>query len=215
MYETAIDLLKKINHLGYEAYIIGGYPRDLYRGIQNKDIDICSNISEEILLSNFNVVSSTQFGSFIIKEKSYLFEITLFRKEIYSDNRYPKISYVSSLEEDLLRRDFVMNTLCIDSNNCYVDLMNAREDIDQKIIRTVGNINLKMKEDPLRIVRAIRFSADLDFVIEPCLKEYIVNHKEILKKLSKSRIEKELKKVNHQTNFYKLIKELDLTDYIQ
>ena len=77
------------------------------------------------------------------------------------------------------------------------------------------NINLKMKEDPLRIVRAIRFSADLDFVIEPCLKEYIVNHKEILKKLSKSRIEKELKKVNHQTNFYKLIKELDLTDYIQ
>lgn len=215
MYETAIDLLKKINHLGYEAYIIGGYPRDLYRGIQNKDIDICSNIKKEILLSNFNVVSSTQFGSFIIKDKSYLFEITLFRKEIYSDNRYPKISYVSSLEEDLLRRDFVMNTLCIDSNNCYVDLMNAREDIDQKIIRTVGNINLKMKEDPLRIVRAIRFSADLDFVIEPCLKEYIVNHKEILKKLSKSRIEKELKKVNHKTNFDKLIKELDLADYIQ
>ena len=215
MYETAIDLLKKINHLGYEAYIIGGYPRDLYRGIQNKDIDICSNIKKEILLSNFSVVSSTQFGSFIIKDKSYLFETTLFRKEIYSNNRYPKISYVSSLEEDLLRRDFVMNTLCIDSNNCYVDLMNAREDIDQKIIRTVGNINLKMKEDPLRIVRAIRFSADLDFVIEPCLKEYIVNHKEILKKLSKSRIEKELKKVNHKTNFDKLIKELDLADYIQ
>ena len=215
MYETAIDLLKKINHLGYEAYIIGGYPRDLYRGIQNKDIDICSNIKKEILLSNFEVLSSNQFGSFMIKSNDYVFELTLFRKEVYSNSRYPTISYVSSLQEDLLRRDFVMNTLCIDSNHCYVDYMNAKKDINQKTIQTVGNIDLKMKEDPLRIIRAIRFSADLDFQIEKNLKIYIINNKEILKKLSKTRIEKEIKKVNNKTNFYKLVKELDLTDYIQ
>lgn len=215
MFETAIDLLKKINHLGYEAYIIGGYPRDLYRGIQNKDIDICSNIKEEILLSNFEVLSSNPFGSFIIKSNDYLFELTLFRQEVYSNSRYPTISYVSSLQEDLLRRDFIMNTLCIDSNCCYIDYMNARKDIDQKIIQTVGNIDLKMKEDPLRIIRAIRFSSDLDFQIENNLKTYIINNKEILKKLSQTRIEKEIKKVNNKTNFYKLVKELDLTDYIQ
>ena len=114
-----------------------------------------------------------------------------------------------------MRRDFIMNTLCIDSNHNYIDLMNAKKDIDQKIIRVVGDIDTKMKEDPLRIVRALRFSVDLDFTIEPHLKEYIINHKEILKNLSKTRIEKEIEKVSQVTNFYKLIKELDLTKYIQ
>ena len=215
MYEAAIQVLKKVNNLGYEAYIVGGYPRDLYRGVQNEDIDICSNIKKEILLSNFEVLSSTPFGSFIIKYNRFSFQFTLFRKEIYTTNRYPKISYVSSLFEDLMRRDFIMNTLCIDSNHNYIDLMNAKKDIDQKIIRVVGDIDTKMKEDPLRIVRALRFSVDLDFTIEPHLKEYIINHKEILKNLSKTRIEKEIEKVSQVTNFYKLIKELDLTKYIQ
>lgn len=215
MYEAAIQVLKKVNNLEYEAYIVGGYPRDLYRGVQNEDIDICSNIKKEILLSNFEVLSSTPFGSFIIKYNRFSFQFTLFRKEIYTTNRYPKISYVSSLFEDLMRRDFIMNTLCIDSNHNYIDLMNAKKDIDQKIIRVVGDIDTKMKEDPLRIVRALRFSVDLDFTIEPHLKEYIINHKEILKNLSKTRIEKEIEKVSQVTNFYKLIKELDLTKYIQ
>lgn len=215
MYQTAIDILKKIKKLGYNGYIIGGYPRDIYLGITNSDIDICSNIKENVLNENFNVIKSTKFGSFIILENNYNYEITLFRNEIYKDNRYPIINYVDTLEEDLKRRDFTINTLCIDYNGNYVDLIGARKDIDNKIIKVVGDINQKIKEDPLRIIRALRFSSDLNFNIEINLKNYIINNKELLNTLTKSRINKEIKKVKNKTNFYNLIKMLDLENYIK
>lgn len=215
MYQTAINILKKIKKLGYDGYIIGGYPRDIYLGIKNSDIDICSNIEENILKENFNVIKSTKFGSFIIFENNYNYEITLFRNEIYKDNRYPIINYVDKLEEDIKRRDFTINTLCIDYNENYVDLIDARKDIDNKIIKVVGDINQKIKEDPLRIIRALRFSSDLNFNIEINLKNYIINNKELLNTLTKSRINKEIKKVKNKTNFYNLIKMLDLENYIK
>ena len=215
MYEVAINLLKEINELGYEAYIVGGYPRDLYMNKINTDIDICTNIKEELLKSNFDVISSTQFGSFVVKKGYYNFEITLFRKELYLNNRYPEVTYVDSLEEDLKRRDFIINTLCIDYNGNYVDLLAARSDIDNKIIRVVGNIEKKMTEDPLRIIRAIRFASDLDFKIEEELIKYIKNNSMLLNNLSKNRILKEIDKVENKINFYNLIKQLDLIDYIQ
>lgn len=215
MYQTAINILKKIEKLGYNGYIIGGYPRDIYLGITNSDIDICSNIKENILKENFNVIKSTKFGSFIILENNYNYEITLFRNEIYKDSRYPIINYVDTLEEDLKRRDFTINTLCIDYNGNYVDLIGARKDIDNKIIKVVGDINQKIKEDPLRIIRTLRFSSDLNFNIEINLKNYIINNKELLNTLTKSRINKEIKKVKNKTNFYNLIKMLDLENYIK
>ena len=215
MYQTAINILKKIKKLGYDGYIIGGYPRDKYLGIKNNDIDICSNIKEEILKENFNIIKSTNFGSFIILENNYNYEITLFRNEVYNGNRYPIINYVDTLKEDIERRDFTINTLCIDYNENYVDLMNARKDIDNKIIKVVGNIDKKINEDPLRIIRAIRFSSDLNFNIENNLKEFIINNKEILSSLTKSRINKEIKKVKNKANFYNLIKTLDLEKYIK
>lgn len=215
MYETALQILKEIHDLGYEAYIVGGYPRDLYMNRINSDIDICSNINEELLKDSFEIISNNQFGSFIIKNKTFNFEITLFRKDKYIDNRYPIITYVKTLEEDLKRRDFIMNTLCINYNGEYVDLLGARKDIEQKIIRIVGNIEQKITEDPLRIIRAIRFSVDLDFKIESNLVHFIQNNGFLIQKLSKKRIEKEIKKVKKQTEFYNLMKQLDLMEYIQ
>lgn len=215
MFQTAINILKKIKKLGYESYIIGGYPRDLYLGIINDDIDISSNIKENILKENFNIIKSTNFGSFIILENNYEYEITLYRKEEYKSNRYPLITYVDSLEEDIKRRDFTINTLCIDYNKNYVDLINSRKDIDNKIIKVVGNIDKKMKEDPLRIIRALRFSSDLNFSIEEKLKNFIINNKELLNNITKSRINKEIDKVKNKTNFYNLIKKLDLENYIK
>lgn len=215
MYEVAINLLKKIHNLGYEAYIVGGYPRDLYMNKISSDIDICSNIKEEELKENFNVISSTQFGSFIIKKGDYNFEITLFRKEEYKDNRYPEVIYIDSLEEDLQRRDFIINTLCIDYNGDFIDLLGSRGDIDNKIIRVVGNIEKKITEDPLRIIRAIRFASDLDFKLEEELINFIIKNKNLLNNLSNMRIKKEIDKVQNKINFDNLIKQLDLIDYIQ
>lgn len=215
MFDVAIQILKRIHELGYEAYIIGGYSRDLYRGKVNSDIDICSNIKEDLLPINFDIISSTQFGSYIISKENYQFEITLFRREIYLDNRYPQITYVSSLSEDLLRRDFIMNTLCIDYEGNYIDLLGAKDDIDHKIIRVVGDIKTKMTEDSLRIIRAIRFSVDLDFKIDDQLFDFILKNKQLILNLSKSRIKKEVEKVENKTNFDNLIKQLDLIEYIQ
>lgn len=215
MYETALQILKEIHDLGYEAYIVGGYPRDLYMNRINSDIDICSNINEELLKDSFEIISNNQFGSFIIKKKTFNFEITLFRNDKYIDNRYPIITYVKTLEEDLKRRDFIMNTLCINYNGEYVDLLGARKDIEQKIIRMLGNIEQKITEDPLRIIRAIRFSVDLDFKIESNLVHFIQNNGFLIQKLSKKRIEKEIKKVKKQIEFYNLMKQLDLIEYIQ
>ena len=78
------------------------------------------------------------------------------------------------LREDLERRDFIINTLCIDYNGNYIDLLDARKDIDNKIIHVVGNIENKMTEDPLRIIRTLRFAADLNFEIEKNLMEFIM-----------------------------------------
>ena len=75
MYEVSINIIKKINKLGYEAYIVGGYPRDQYLGITNIDIDLCSNISEDKLFNNFDIVSKNHFGSFVILENNYKFKI--------------------------------------------------------------------------------------------------------------------------------------------
>lgn len=215
MYEVAINLLKKIHNLGYEAYIVGGYPRDLYMNKISSDIDICSNIKDEVLKENFDIISSTQFGSFIIKKEDYNFEITLFRKEEYKDNRYPEVIYIDSLEEDLQRRDFIINTLCIDYNGNFVDTLGSRGDIDNKIIRVVGNIEKKITEDPLRIIRAIRFASDLDFKLEEELINFIIKNKNLLNNLSNMRIKKEIDKVQNKINFDNLIKQLDLIDYIQ
>lgn len=215
MNEVALGILKRINNNGFLAYLVGGYPRDLYMNKISSDIDICSNIKEEELKENFNVISSTQFGSFIIKKGDYNFEITLFRKEEYKDNRYPEVIYIDSLEEDLQRRDFIINTLCIDYNGDFIDLLGSKEDIDTKMIRVVGNIEKKMTEDPLRIIRAIRFASDLDFKLEEELINFIIKNKNLLNNLSNMRIKKEIDKVQNKINFDNLIKQLDLIDYIQ
>lgn len=215
MYEIALKIINEIHNLGYEAYIVGGFARDKYLHKNTFDIDLCTNLVEDKLLNNFNVISKSNYGSFIITESNYNFEITIFRKEIYTDSRYPKIEYVQSLEEDLKRRDFTINTLCIDSSGNYVDLYNAREDIDNKIIKVVGDISNKMIEDPLRIIRAIRFAVDLDFNLENKLFEFIKNNGFLIKKITHTKLLKEINKVQNKEKFVSLLKLLDLEQYIQ
>ena len=105
MYNLALEILKEINENNYEAYIIGGYPRDLYLGIDNLDIDICTNAKYEDLVNIFKdyEIINRGFGSVILKYKDNEFEITTFRKEYeYEKNRFPKkIEFVNTLEEDL------------------------------------------------------------------------------------------------------------------
>jgi len=170
MNETALKILKKINSNGFVSYLVGGYPRDLYLGKESIDYDICTNATPKELKEIFgeSVLPAEQYGSVTLMYHNTRFEITTFRKDIkYINNRKPvEIEYVDNLLDDLKRRDFTMNTMCIDSNGNLIDLLNGKEDINDRIIRTVGNAELKIYEDSLRIHRAIRFATILNFKLD-------------------------------------------------
>lgn len=199
MYQKALNILKIIDNLGYEGYIIGGYPRDKYLNMETYDIDICTNMLPEEIIKNFNVTKNNGYGSLIIDN---LFEITTYRKDRYNDSRFPEIEYVSKLEEDIIRRDFTINTLCIDLNGNYLDLMNARKDLDNKIIRTIKSADESFREDPLRIIRALRFMIDLDFLLSDDVKESIIKNKYLLRKISNERIKREIDKIKNKDKIY-------------
>lgn len=198
MYEIALELLKEIHSLGFVGYIVGGYARDKYLGKISSDIDICTSMQPKEIKKHFQITKNYEkMGSFVIQYKKYPFQITTFRREEdYIDYRHPhKIEFVATLEEDLKRRDFAMNTLCIDKDGEYVDLLSAMDDIDKRMIRCVGSPLKKIMEDPLRIVRAIRFMVQLDFTLEEDLKSVIEKHLNLLSKVKIEKIEEEIGKI--------------------
>ena len=222
MNDVALGILKKINNSGYLAYLVGGYPRDLYIGKDSLDYDICTNATPKELKKIFgeSILPTEQYGSVTLITQGMRFEITTFRKDIkYLNNRKPiEIEYIDNLLDDLKRRDFTMNTMCIDSEGIIIDLLNGKEDIDNKLIKTVGNADLKIYEDSLRILRAIRFATVLDFDLDIDLKDAIKKHKSLLKNLSYYRKKEELDKIFSSTNCIKginLIKELELSDDLE
>ena len=204
MYKKAIEVLNKFHDNGYLAYIVGGYPRDFLLGIDTKDIDICTNAKPVEIMELFDTesVSDVRYGSVKVIYKNYKFDVTTFRKDIkYEDNRKPiKIKYIDNLKKDLLRRDFTINTICIDKDGNIIDILGAKEDIDNKIIKTVGNPRYRLMEDSLRILRAIRFATILDFDIDDKTKYYIIKYGYLLKKLSGSRKKEELGKIFSSVN---------------
>lgn len=219
MNETALKVLKKIVGNGFSAYLVGGYPRDLYIGKDSLDYDICTNATPKELKNIFgsSILPAEQYGSVTLIVHGARFEITTFRREIkYINNRKPiEIEYVDNLYEDLKRRDFTMNTLCINSNGEFIDLLNGKNDINNKLIRAVSDADSKISEDSLRILRAIRFATVLDFKLDEELKLAIAKHKDLLRTLSYYRKKEELDKIFSSNNCLygiELIKELELSD---
>ena len=199
MYNKAIEVLNIFYRNGYEAYIVGGYPRDSLLKIKTTDIDICTNAKPKEIIAIFDTdgVSDIKYGSVQIIYKGYKYDVTTFRKDIkYENNRKPiKIKYVDELKKDLLRRDFTINTMCIDRGGNYIDLLNAKTDLDNHLIKTVGNPRYRLKEDSLRILRAIRFAGVLNFSIDDKTKYYIKKYGYLVKKLSNDRKKEELDKI--------------------
>ncbi len=221
MYNTAIEILKKIEENGFVAYIIGGFVRDRYLGINSNDIDICTNATPKDLKIIFGMknIKNVNYGSLNLFLKNNHYEITTFRKEIeYKKNRIPsKITYINSLEEDIIRRDFTINTICIDKNNNTIDLLNGRNDLDNKLIKMVGDPFIKIEQDSLRILRAIRFATRLNFKIDEQLFKAIKKYGYLVKDLSFYRKKQELDKIfSSPNNKYgiDLIKKAHLDKYL-
>ena len=222
MNETALKVLKKIDSNGFKSYLVGGYPRDLYMGRESIDFDICTNAKPMDLKNIFgsSTLKAEQYGSVTLVLNNTRFEITTFRRDIkYINNRKPiEIEYIDNLYDDLIRRDFTMNTMCIDSNGNLIDLLNGKEDISKKVVKTVGNADFKISEDSLRILRAIRFATILKFKLDDELKVAILKHKHLLKSLSYFRKKEELDKIFSSPNVeygISLIKELKLDEELE
>ncbi|NMA51142.1 MAG: hypothetical protein GX951_04770 [Mollicutes bacterium] len=199
------NILKKIEDQGYEAYIVGGFVRDNLIKRQSYDVDICTNAVPKELGLIFKNNSCNNYGSLNFKIKKYNIDITTYRKEgVYKDKRHPsEVQYVSNLLEDIKRRDFTINAICLDKNDTIIDLTNGIEDINNKIIRTIKDPTKSFKEDPLRILRAIRFATTLDFNIETKTYNAIKNNYELVYFISEKRIKDEISKILSSKNFQK------------
>ena len=219
MLEKALEVLKKLNENGYEAYIVGGFVRDKLLNRKTNDIDICTSATPKEILEIFDnvMVSDMHYGNVVVAYKGYNFDITTFRKEIkYESNRKPvKIKYIKNIKKDLLRRDFTINTLCMNSSGEIIDKLNISNDLEDKKLKTVGNPKYRIKEDSLRILRCIRFATLLDFEIEDKTKYYLSKYGYLLKNLSMNRKKEELDKIflsKNKEKGRKLLIELNLTN---
>ena len=221
MLNTALNILKLIEDNSYEAYIVGGFVRDYLMGKKSNDVDITTNARPKDLIKIFPSANfdNALYGSVTVYLNGIRFEITTYRSEgSYLDNRHPDVvSYVDDLKVDLKRRDFTVNTICMDKSGKIIDLLNAKSDIDNKIIKTVISPLDSFKIDSLRILRAIRFATTLDFDLSLEVKEAIKQSKYLLKDLSINRKKEELDKVFSSPNIEKglsLIKKLGLIDVL-
>lgn len=221
MLETALKILNIIKDNSYEAYIVGGFVRDYVMGIKSNDVDITTNARPKDLIKIFpNAnIDNEMYGSITIYLNNIRFEITTYRDDgNYLDNRHPDtINYVDDLKVDLKRRDFTINTICMDNGGNIVDLFSSRRDINEKIIKTVINPLESFKIDSFRILRAIRFATTLDFELDKEVKEAIIQSRYLLKDLSINRKKEELDKIFSSPNVDKgvmLIKELGLGDVL-
>lgn len=199
MLDVALKLLGEISDKGYQAYIVGGFVRDYILGIDSNDIDINTNATPQEVKEIFkdSCLPNEDYGSVTVIKKGIRFEITTFRKEMaYIDNRRPtEIQYIDDLYQDLLRRDFTINTLCMNKDGEIIDFLGGRSDIDNKIVRTVGKAKIRFEEDSLRILRAVRFATILDFKLDSETRDAIVSTRELLRNLSYYRKKEELDKI--------------------
>lgn len=210
--KTYENMLKKLNNNGFEAYIVGGCVRDLLLGTVPNDYDITTSATPDQIKSVFcnTVDTGIKHGTVTVIEDGYVCEVTTFRTESdYSDMRRPNsVKFVSDIKLDLSRRDFTVNAICYNPDTGIIDLFNSLEDLENKILRTVGNPQERFNEDALRIMRLFRFAATLDFEIEEETYAAAIKLSPLLKNISHERIAAELKKAvlsDNISNFSPLI----------
>ncbi|QJW47998.1 HD domain-containing protein [bacterium BFN5] len=204
-----MSALQQANHIiqifvdkGFQAYIVGGAVRDLLLGLPSTDIDICTNARpEQIVMIADRQGWKTEmvgaaFGSVMVIVEGKPYDVTTFRREEYGldSHRPAKIEFGAELTEDLARRDFTMNTLCLDVNGNLIDLFGGLSDLRQGVIKAVGNPQVRFEEDALRMFRAARFAAQLGFSLDKAIFPAIVANLHRVRGLSVERIRNEIEK---------------------
>ena len=198
---AAKKVISKLHELGYEAWLVGGCVRDDIIGNIPHDYDVTTSADPVSIMSIFKHVADSNgidFGTVMVTADEEITEVTTYRAEgAYKDGRHPdEIEFVNNVMEDLARRDFTMNAIAYNTDTAeIVDPFGGVDDIKNKIIRAVGNPDTRFKEDALRILRAMRFSSVIGFMIEENTMKAMFANKSGLQKISKERITSELKKI--------------------
>jgi tRNA nucleotidyltransferase (CCA-adding enzyme) len=197
--KEALTILKELENNHFEAFLVGGFVRDLLLERKTHDIDCATNALPEQIESVFKQYKQShvgkEHGTIGVKINDFWIEITTYRVDHETnDHRRPKtVVFTPSLHEDVNRRDFTMNALAINANLDIIDYVNGQEDIKAKLIRCVGNPEIRFYEDSLRILRAIRFACQLNFEIDEASLEAMHKHAYLLNALAVERIYQEFK----------------------
>lgn len=203
--KEANDLIHALQEGGYEAYVVGGCVRDSILNRPVHDWDICTSATPREMIEIFKdkriIETGLKHGTITVLNGDGQYEITTFRTDgEYSDCRRPdNVTFVKNLREDLQRRDFTINAIAYNDETGIVDPFDGMKDIDNQLIRCVGNPIDRLNEDGLRIMRAIRFAAQLDFAIENSTEVVISLLARNLNNISAERISSELKKIMAST----------------
>ncbi len=218
--KPVLEIIKTLNDNGYEAYIVGGCVRDSVLGRKPKDWDITTSalpLQVKSLFSNC-VDTGIEHGTVMVIKKGVGYEVTTYRVDgEYKDGRHPEnVSFTRKLEEDLKRRDFTINAFAYNDKDGCIDLFDGITDLNNKVIRAVGNPDERFKEDALRIMRAVRFAAQLGFTIEENTYRAITSHAKNLENISAERIRVEFEKTLMSKNpkEVNLYKELNMAKFI-
>ena len=212
-YNSVKSIIKSLLDAGCESYIVGGAVRDLALNIIPKEYDICTSATPEQINNIFKRTKlvGQSFGVSIVVHNDIAFELATFRQEFdYSDGRHPdKVEYTLDVRDDIKRRDFTVNGLLLNPlNEELIDHCGGISDLENKIIRTIGNPNERFNEDHLRILRAIRFSNHLNFHIDDDTKKAMTKAYKSIINISIERVRDEITKIlsgNNPGNGLKLL----------
>jgi tRNA nucleotidyltransferase (CCA-adding enzyme) len=196
--KSAKNLIRDLKRQGYQAYLVGGVVRDFLMKAKFSDIDITTNAKPFEVMKHFKAVpTGIKYGTITILYDNLSFEVTTFRTDgPTSDFRHPdSVIYSDNVHDDVTRRDFTMNGILMDEYQNVYDYVGGQRDIENKIIRAIGEPITRFKEDALRILRALYFQSKLGFEIESGTKDAMAQEKHLVKELAMERIHAELIKI--------------------
>ncbi len=192
-------ILKTLKNEGFEAYIVGGVVRNSMLNLPLTDTDITTNALPDEIERIFEktIPTGKKYGTITVRRNKINYELTTYRSETnYSDGRRPDIvKFSNSLSEDLMRRDFTINALCMDVDENILDLVDGKKDIENKLIRAIGNAEDRFKEDALRMIRGVRIMTQLEFTIEDETEKALIQNSNLIANVSRERIREELNKL--------------------
>lgn len=198
-WQAAKQVIRQLETAGFEAVFVGGAVRDALLGRPGHDVDVATSALPEEVKTVFGktVDVGIAHGTILVLDAGEPIEVTTYRTDgEYVDHRRPDgVIFVRSLEEDLKRRDFTMNAIAMRADEQIIDLYGGRDDIAKEVIRAVGNPSDRFAEDALRMLRAVRFSAQLGFTIEPATLAAVKEHAHEIAFVAHERIAAELEKI--------------------